>query len=719
MIIQGADRLLDYLKRSEPDLENGKGTDQRIFTFDIEASNGYVIDGIAQGFDYSKVPAFYNSKRKASLCYLWQLGVDDMYFYGRNIKDLVPVWDFLATRGHRTIIWIHNLSYEMATLCGYITFTKVFARSPHKPIYCEYDKLQFRCTFMLSRQKLESIGAGVGFPKLTEVMEYDTIRTPETKLSADEIKYAIRDLEILTAYVGKRRTEYDLLQRIPLTQTGCPRKEVKGIYAKDWKYHQQMTKNLPSDAAEYALQKAGFVGGWVHANYYYVDCILRNAVYQEDITSSYPFQMILRKFPQTPFTYCDRPESFEYYLQSKMFLCILEVEFDNVKSVKFNDYISYSKTTDRFHVKHENGRVYEAEHFKMVITCVDYEIIKECYDVIPGREGGIHIRKLWYSRAGYLDKRYVMYILQLYNNKVTLTNTGDPVKEELRTRSKELLNSLYGLMVASLIYPEIKFDPITKKWDPVKFKSPEDLEIFTNEALKTLRDKPWKQFQSYAAGIFVTAWGRRSLYDAIGHIDKNVVYHDTDSVYFIGKKYLKWFDQYNEGLKKQLLTMAHNRGIPEEMLHPKDPNGVDQWIGMYVSDTGDKPLAEFKTLGAKRYAYRKKKGDQIKITISGVNKKTGWKALKDDLHNFTDQMVFNYEECGKLIPHYLVDMPETTWKDRDGNLYVSDQTCGVCLQPARYVMGMGEFIETLASLGSLSNQYSEMEIDELVKMAGL
>ena len=89
--------------------------------------------------------------------------------------------------------------------------------------------------------------------------------------------------------------------------------------------------------------------------------------------------------------------------------------------------------------------------------------------------------------------------------------------------------------------------------------------------------------------------------------------------------------------------------------------------------------------------------------------------MHDDLHKFTDNMVFDYHECGKLLPHYLTDMPDTLWIDRDGKEYVSHQRCGVCLQPARYMMGMGDFLEALASMGSLSNQYSEMEIDELLQ----
>ena len=743
MVVKGVEKLLEYLNNTQPQCV--KNVDQRIFTFDIEQSNGYVIDGIACEFDYSKPPKYYSNKQKAVVCYLWQFGIDHMYFYGRNLSELLPVWKYLAERSHTTICYVHNLLYEFAALIGYIEFTKVFARSAHKPITADYGNLQFRCSFMLSRQSLESIGENVGFPKLIEVMEYDTIRTPATKLNIDEVRYGIRDLEILTEYIGRMRQEYRTLQQIPITQTGRPRAEVRAIYKKDWKYHLQMTDLLPKNAAEYARLKAAFVGGWVHANYFYVGVNLKNAVVPWDICSSYSTQCVLRNgFPKTPFTECKNPDNFDFYLNSPRWACLVVVDFVNIrrKKTNFNDYISESKIEDKtaVGVKSENGRIYRATYFRMITTNIDLQIINDCYEVDPDKTGMIKVKRLWYSRAGYLDKRYVNYILKLYNNKVQLTNTGDPVKEELRARSKELLNSLYGLMVASLIYPDITFDNETKGWSGYEFMSEDELIKFTDTQLDELRKRQWKNFQSYAAGVWVTAFGRKQLHDAIKVINKDVVYHDTDSVYCVGD-HSDFFDAYNEQMKRDLLHMAGVRGIDPELLHPRDPSGNEQWLGVYVSDTNGKPFAEFKTLGAKRYAYRivsretceqmaagvtdekkrekiLKKGD-IKITIAGVNKKTGAAALHDNMDELRDNMSFDYKECGKLISHYLTDMPPITWRDRDGNLYESNQTCGVCLQPARYLMGLGDFIETLVALGSLSNQFSELEIDDLLAIGGV
>ena len=707
MIFQGADKLLEYLKLNRGDIV--KKCDQTIYTFDIECANGYIAPGSAEvmPFDYKQKPAYYNGLKKVGLCYLWQFGVDDVYFYGRELRDLIPVFDYMASRSYRSFVWVHNLSYEFHWLLNIIRFTKVFARKPHKPITADYDNLQFRCTFMLTRQKLGDVGANLGYEKLTELMDYDKLVSPASKLPRDVIRYGIRDVEIVYKYVEKMRGEYKTLQKIPLTQTGIPRVKVKALYADDWSYHVRMAKLVPRDASEYARLKVSFVGGWVHANYYYVGIILKNLVYAYDITSSYPFQMVLRKFPATPWTECEDKADFEYYINHRGFLEYMEIELVGVKSTGFNDFLSLSKVYDRVGVKSENGRIYEAERCKTIVTCIDYVIIKKSYT------GEINVLRLWYSRAAYLDKRYVNFILDMYYNKVALTHTDDPVKEELRKRSKEIINSLYGMMVSALVYEEIEFKDgkwITPDW------SVDDLAAYMNDGLDKLRESPYKVFQSFSAGCFVTSYARLSLFEAVSEINKDVVYHDTDSVYCIGA-HRDFFDAKNTEIKKELEAMCKKRGIDPKRLHPEDNSGEPQWLGAWTCDNdeiGGEPFAEFKTLGAKRYAYRKTPESDIKITVSGVSKKYGARALKNDLNKFTDDCTFGYEACKKLIPHYNDNQPESVWRDDNGIEYKSTYQYGITLQPAQYHLGMGNFLEILLSMGSLSDRFSEMDIDDLV-----
>ena len=707
---KGGDRVLSFLKVNAPRII--KEYDQRIFSFDIETTSGFMLpSGRVIAFDYTKNPNFYNALEKVGVCYLWQLRIDGVNFYGRELSELIPVFDFLSIQEYKTVWWIHNASFEFTWLLNCFEPTKVFARKPHQLIYFEYGNVMFRCTYMISRQKLESIGENVGFPKLVDQIDYNVLRHPASKLDPKILEYGIRDVEIVEKYVEKLRHEYETLQKIPLTQTGRPRKIVKKIYQKDWSYHLKMTAMLPKDATEYRRWKAAFIGGWVHANYYYCGVNVKNAGYGHDITSSYPFQMLLRKYPVTPWTECEDREDFEYYLSSKTFVELVLVEFrGNVHSSGFNDYWSASKVVESVNMKAENGRIYKADSFTVMVTSVDYDILKRAYTCDE-----VIIHRLWYSRADYLDKRFVEFILDLYNDKVQLTDTGDPVKDELRARSKELLNSLYGMMVASIIYDDTEFENF-------KWKTPDPLPLHlldekTNERLDELRSKPYKNILSYSAGLFVTSFARLSLFEAVSRVDKDVLYHDTDSVYSIGS-HQDIFDELNEGVKRDLLKMAERRGIDPDRLHPKTPDGVEQWIGVWTCDNdklGGKPFAEFKALGAKRYAYRPAWNKPIKITVSGVSKKYGAAALKDDMDNFTDETVFDYEHTKKLIPNYRDDMTAVKWVDDQGVEYVSTYRFGVCMQPVRYVMNISDFFDVLAALGSLSDQYSELDIEDLMK----
>lgn len=747
MIFKGAAFLLKYLKLNKPQL--ARGCDQRVFTFDIETSNGFIFPESKQPqkFNYDLDPVDYKDATPVSICYLWQFGIDDVYFYGRDLRELVPVFDYLATRKWKTICWIHNLGWEFQFLLNILKYSKVFARRPHKPIYAEYDMLQFRCTYMLTRQKLESIGNNVGLPKLVEVMDYDAIYHPASHLPENVITYGIRDCEILTRYINKMVQRYELVQKIPLTQTGIPRKEVKDMYRDSWGYHKKMARLVP-DFEKYDICRQCFVGGWVHANFLYVNQTIRpdgdgSGAAMGDITSSYPLQIVLRKYPVTPWSECSDPDQFDYYMNDDSFLELLLVEVTDLKSIGANDYLSQSKILrergkeiapeDRFtkNVKAENGRIYKADKITIWITSVDYDIMRRAYS------GKFTIKRLLFSKAGYLDIRYVNYVLELYNNKVLLTGTGDPVKEELRSRSKELLNALYGMMVSALVYEDITFNPDTADWSTPKWKAPEELVAFYEDKLEELRTDFKKiagLFTSYSYGVFVTAWARKSLFDAAQLITSDptdprragdrVIYHDTDSIYFDGD-FRAVFDQINEQLHADLLTMAERRGIDPEKLHPRG-----QWIGDWKVETGDDtsadfvPFAEFRTLGAKRYAYRKKrppegfqwvmsKDEMIKITIAGVSKSKGSAALHDDIDTLQDHMQFSYKESGKLIPHYNSEQPDCIWIDEAGLSYKSDYRYGITLQPARYDYNISAFLEALVMRGQLSDQLAEMSNSQL------
>lgn len=693
--------IMKKLKEIDPLVIDGYS--QRVYSFDLEDTNGYIIDGLAQSFDYTKDPEFYSDIETTSLVYMWQFGIDDVYDYDRKLEDVKQVFDYLATRDYKSICWIHNLPHEWHFLLNIIDFDDVFARKPHKPMKATYGNLEFRCTFQLTHQSLDALGKSLGYPKQKD-FNYDEIKTPNTQLTSEEVRYGLRDIEIIYEKIKRMKKEYGTLQEIPMTQTGIPRKVVKNMYAKDMRFHKKMAELLPKNAPEYARLRKAFVGGWVHSNYFYVGVNLKDCVYAYDITSSYPTQMVLQKYPMSRWVEA-RPRDFEKFIEDPEYLTYMEVTLSNVRSSGFNDFLSCSKAYDGVNVKTENGRIYKADKFTVTCTEIDYKIMKEAYNA------DFDIKRLWYATAGYLDIKYVEEVLSLYYDKVTLT--GDPEKKELRDRSKEKLNSLFGMEVSAVVYDDCTWNG--NEWNTPSLTTKEMAEHIDIE-LSNLRSKCYKLITSYSHGVFVTAYGRAALWEIIKQVNKKVVYHDTDSVYAIGDQ-SEIINKYNENIKKMLTDVCIERGIDPERVHPKTPDGEECWLGVYTCDNDEldgKPFAEFKTLGSKRYAYRKKKGDPIKITVAGVNKKEGVKQLHDDMDEFKDGMTFDYDTCKKLIPNYNMFQPKSTWVDRDGKTYVSDYRFGITLQPTRYSLSLGQqFIDTLSSLGSLSSLFSELDIDQL------
>ena len=74
---------------------------------------------------------------------------------------------------------------------------------------------------------------------------------------------------------------------------------------------------------------------------------------------------------------------------------------------------------------------------------------------------------------------------------------------------------------------------------------------------------------------------------------------------------------------------------------------------------------------------------EIKITVSGVPK-CGAVALNNDLNNFTDNLLFRFEDTGKNMLIYNDIQPEFEITDYEGNTERINQRTGACIVPATY-----------------------------------
>lgn len=644
-----------------------------IFTFDIEVSSAWIDgNGNIKGYEKGKKESYWNDMKPICLCYIWQFGVNDTVYYGRDLHDFPKLLDKLPKNVH-IIVYIHNASYEFQFLLNILSpFQQVFARNVHKPIKFvseAYPNIEFRCSYMLTRLSLDTWGKELGFEKL-HTLDYYKIRTPKTVLEQKELDYAERDCMVMYKGLLKYKERYLHIWNIPLTQTGEVRRVVKKKMRTDpktgktsQKLLQKYVKLLPKDSAEYTRLKCAFRGGDTHANFLLAGEIWENA-HCYDFASSYPYCMLAEKYPMTPFTEDDYDEE-----MADKYAYLMLVEFTNVQAKTFNHYIAKSKCLSCEKAETDNGRIISAKRLTLWLTEQDLQIIKKTYSF------NVNILECYSSRKMYLPKQFLEYILELYSNKTQLK--GVEGKEEIYMQSKQFINSLYGMCVTDLLQDEILLDN-DGNWN-IALKTTQDVDAYLEE-LRT--NNKGRTFLSFAWGVWVTAYGRAHLWELITQNDENVIYYDTDSIKCIGKP--KGIVGYNKKVVEKLKAVCEKRGLDFEKCKPKDPKGNEHLLG--IADVEPTAL-EFKTLGAKRYCYRSEKDGELHLTVAGINKEAV-ACLNNDINNFNENTVFDKDTDGvrKLQHTYIHDMPQITWNEGRYDEWTSIDKFGINMRPAGYSM---------------------------------
>lgn len=134
--------------------------------------------------------------------------------------------------------------------------------------------------------------------------------------------------------------------------------------------------------------------------------------------------------------------------------------------------------------------------------------------------------------------------------------------------------------------------------------------------------------------------------------------------------------------------MCDYYGINYEELLPKTIKGIEKPLGVWDWETKDNIYKKFKTLGAKRYMVYQ--GDELSITVSGVNKKQAVPYLReqytidDCFENFNDGLVIPEEFTGKLTHYYIDKEYKGTITDYKGVTTDYDSLSGIFLEPTAY-----------------------------------
>lgn len=663
-----------FKKKNRADIVNDD-----IMCFDIETSSGFLHKDSDTLEPYlGKSKKYYEDCKKFSICYVWQFSINDNIFWGRTLEDFK---DFLQEleyyEPHKKIVYIHNFSFEFQFLINVLQFDYVFARQARKPLFAEWSTYQFRCSYFLTNMSLATWAEQrkLSVQKLVGDLDYTILRTPKTNLTDKELAYCFNDVLVMYFGLLQYKEKYGHIIDIPFTQTGEVRKEVidRMNVSSEYKYRKRCIKLIPESIEDYTLLCDCFMGGYTHSNAVHTNVVLDN-ICSKDISSSYPTVMSLEKYPMT---YFEETIPCDDYFNNDNYSYIITFDVEHLRSKLWNTWLSFSKCAKIKGYSLDNGRVLKADYVQLSLTNIDYEMFQLCYDF-----DNLNIIDFRISSNDYLSPTFVKYILELYGNKTTLK--GIKEKEPLYMKSKQYINSMYGMMVTKNITDTIEFEEDRWKKELLNEKN-----FYTKIASE--KKKLSKTFGAFQFGVWVTAYARRNLWKGILALDYNVAYCDTDSIKYIYCD-TDFFERYNKEIERRENMRADMLGIPRDKFCPKDKYGIPHRLGIFDDDGQYK---KFKTLGAKKYCYVDN-DNKLHMTVSGVRKSAV--SQLHDIEDFKDGTVFDVEHAQKLIMTYVDDMSPIVWNKGQYDEFYSNYQHGICAQPTTYSLGITDDYESILTM---------------------
>lgn len=619
-----------------------------------------------------------------SIMYIWQFAVMDLrngniwYCFGRTWEQFTKLLDSFYHEGITVLVWVHNFSYEFQFMRHWLPFQKdkIFALKSRKVVRADIDGVQFRCSYIQTNKSLDAFtrDMGVVHQKLSGVeFDYSKKRYPWTEMTTEELQYCCNDVVgLLESMQVRMRMENDTLYSLPLTSTGYVRRLAKEAMRK---FNHNQLQAMMCDVDVYKLLRLEFRGGDTHANRYHVNKILEN-VASYDRASSYPDVMLNYRFPMSAFTprmITDIGElEKKCQIRDCCFIAVFTITNLQQRDIYYGaPYLSLDKAVEISGQVVDNGRILSANRAVYVFNDIDWKIVKSEY------VGEVEISQVYIAKYGYLPQAFRDLVIDLFHKKTSLKNVDG---QELNyMRSKELINSLYGMCAQNPVKPDVIYMD-----EPDQAFTLEDI-VDIGEKLEKYNKKA---FLLYAWGCWVTAWARLKLKEMINIVGDNFVYCDTDSVKFLVrddyKRIVARIEEYNQGLKELSIS---NKGYAD------DKKGITHYLGVYEYEETYK---QFKTLGAKKYAYTRQDGT-FKITIAGVPKKAGAREM-GTIENFNVGFVFR--NSGKL---------ESVYNDSDYGTYYTDDSSehrieirsNVVLRESTYEIGLSlEYMYLLASVGN-------------------
>lgn len=599
--------------------------------------------------------------------YLYQLRFGGINFLARDdlqfIALIAAVEEELAAANINMVCYIHNASFEWAffkTLLD-IDAETVFALKSRRIGYFQTKRgmIIFRCSYILSNMTLEKFAENYcdsSMRKDKELIDYEIARYPWTPLEESTLYYSLMDVIVLEAAIlSIMRMEGDNLKTVPMTNTGYVRRDARKAclgentkkhdmqdpakreeYFKCARYRKGFVK-MKLDYDQYGLLREAFRGGNTHANRFYAGRILED-VGHADFASSYPAQLVCSaEFPMGRLMDCTGSlktiSDIDYYAANYWMLIKIVITDFRLKDPGkvLCPYIPIGKnSTQRTQLDggtFDNGRIIACDGaLSYTFLGVEWWIVRK---QLAGSK--FKVMQAYYTPKGYLPDNLRRACLEYYRKKTALKGIADMLYEY--NKSKNRLNSYYGMMVEQIIKAVITCDPDTleiNEKEPTRDQALEQLDEFYHPRNR--------KFLAYQWGVTITALARSEHMRLIEIVGDDFIYGDTDSIFYRNPdKHRADIEEYN----RQWLRYADGCGMDYTAVTRK---GDVQRLG--VADIEPENIRRFVTLGAKKYAYEDAHGELF-ITVAGVPKAEGARIL-GRLENFKPGFTFYVPDSGTV-----------------------------------------------------------------------
>lgn len=578
------------------------------------------------------------------------------YYHFRKPSELIKFYNALIEAfglnfNHRLVTVIHNASYDLSYLLPYIQLYLPH-KEDHEGIYDGKNKikkyrqggLEFRCSFMLSGESLDSWSKNlnVEHKKQIGIYDYSKIIYQDTELSENEKLYDKMDVLSLHDCYKKQMEIYgDDVATVPNTSTGYVRRDFRKASRQMNRYRELIFQHGRLDVDSYKFCINSYAGGYTHNNRFEKDKIIKGLIGHRDFRSMYP--SVMRCYPLpfgAPQLYYSRRSKYTIKIQEILDLypkysTISQINISEVSLKNPNITMPFMQSSKLFYNKTEkllldNGRVlYFKGHCTTFVDNHTLKILSEQYN-IKGKILRVYaFENIMMPKC--LSVAIDEYFLEKANRKILVKNAekkyGKGSEEHLEAEmyyllAKKKLNGIYGMFATNPVSDKIDFDieNIDSSGNPEFFSEIiYDDDAHIEEALNNYYGSR-NSFLTYQVGVFITALARYELYEYIKLIGyENVLYCDTDSIFY--KK-----NSEIESKIEKLNDEKHKNAV-ELKAFVTDNNGQDIYYDVFEPEDD---LIEFKGLHSKCYGFVTTE-NKFSCTIAGVPARTLVDKIDDDL----------------------------------------------------------------------------------------